>query len=78
MYVRGYSIHQKMKEIKIGDYEFELNLFNIDNNILVNTPIHDYHKGGKNWLAIIKENPSTPGKLERNFAEKHVREDIST
>ena len=42
----------------------------IENGALINVPIYCSHKRGKNWLAVITENPTAPAGLERSFQEK--------
>lgn len=35
-----------------------------------NVPIHESHKRGKNWLAVITPDPRSPGGIGRAFATR--------
>jgi hypothetical protein len=37
---------------------------------MLSVPVYEDHKRGKNWLASIQKDPSSPGGLARNFCKK--------
>lgn len=39
----------------------------INHGALTNAPIYETHKRGKNWMAIIRIDPTSPGGLSRKF-----------
>jgi hypothetical protein len=44
--------------------------FKIENGALVDVPIFEEHKRGKNWMAVIAYDPRKPGGLQRSFLER--------
>ena len=44
--------------------------YKIENGALIEVPAYEYHSRGKNWLAVIKLDPSQPGGINRIFLEK--------
>lgn len=47
----------------------EIKRFKIENGALVEVPIYETHRRGKNWLAKIQKDPKSPGGLKREFME---------
>ena len=45
-------------------------ILNHDHGALTQAPIYEQHKRGKNWLAIIDTDPTKPGGLGRQFANR--------
>ena len=44
--------------------------YRIEMGAMVEVPIYEPHRRGKNWAAIITKDPSSPGGLNRVFLEK--------
>lgn len=44
--------------------------FKISMGCMVDAPIFESHKRGKNWFAVIYKSPDSPGGLGRSFQEK--------
>jgi hypothetical protein len=44
--------------------------FKIENGALVEVPIFEEHKRGRNWMAVITADPRKPGGLERRFLKR--------
>ncbi len=58
------------RRLGLGE-EFDGDLFiRIEDGALTSAPVWENHKRGKNWLAIIASDPSSPGGLKRDFAVK--------
>lgn len=47
-----------------------IDVHELENNAFVEVPIYDNHPRAKNWLAIIKPDPSKPNGLDRTFVQK--------
>jgi len=50
--------------------ELERVTLRIELGALLDAPIYESHRRGKNWLAKIRRSPTAPGGLAREFAEK--------
>jgi hypothetical protein len=44
--------------------------YRVEDGALTGVPCWEKHSRGKNWMATISVNPSSPGGLERDFCEK--------
>jgi hypothetical protein len=44
--------------------------FKIEDGAMIEVPAYEKHSRGKNWLAIIANNPKAPNGLDRVFQEK--------
>lgn len=42
----------------------------IEDDAMMNAPVYETHKRGKNWMAIINVSPTSPGGLGRIFIKK--------
>jgi hypothetical protein len=49
----------------------ELYTGTIEDGAMIDAPVYEHHRRGKNWMAIITANPTAPGGLARQFVE-HV------
>lgn len=54
----------------MSDTDTELLILPIEEGALTKAPVWESHKRGRNWLAIIKLDPASPGGLERHFVTR--------
>ncbi|GEM_PF-4210589 len=43
--------------------------FKVEMGAMVEVPIYEGHKRGKNWMAVIQPDPNSPGGLRRDFQQ---------
>lgn len=48
----------------------EVQRYAIEGGALTTVPIWEDHRRGRNWMAVLKPNPTAPGGWDRRFAEK--------
>ena len=47
-----------------------LEIHNIELGALTSAPVYEAHARGKNWMAVVSSDPTSPGGLDRDFLDK--------
>lgn len=42
----------------------------VENGAMLTAPVYESHRRGRNWMAVINADPSSPGGLSREFVER--------
>jgi hypothetical protein len=44
--------------------------YRVEQGAMVEVPLYESHKRGKNWAAVVTKDPKAPGGLNRNFLKR--------